>query len=171
MNKFIASALFLAPMVCMNVYADNTTVACDALKGAVVELTTVAQNAKDKDLEPLIGELHGVLNKTTPGILAALAPLTPEECGNVIGMLSEAPELGALMQAVQPLSEGKAAATVMPMIANEDAAAAAKTISTPAKLQLIDIIANLTKVAVALGADQMAAEMMSCGENTCGAAE
>lgn len=161
MNKYIVSSLFLAPMVCMNVYADNMTVAQDALKGAVVELTTVAQNSKDKDLAPLIGEVHAVLDKATPGILSALAALTDEERMNLIMGLGQMPELANLEAATQPLSESKAAATVMPLFAGSDATVAITSISTATKLQLIDIIANVTKIAVAMGVDIMAAPMIN----------
>ena len=54
MNKYTFSALFLAPVVCMNVYADNATTAQDTLKSAIVELTELTNNSKDKEVEPLV---------------------------------------------------------------------------------------------------------------------
>ena len=162
MNKHTFSALFLAPVVCMNVYADNATVAQDTLKSAIVELTELTNNSKDKELEPLVADIHALLAKVTPGILSALEPLTDEERMSVIGALSQSPELAALMQAVEPMSESKAAATLMPMVASENPAEAVNSISYACKMQLVDIVANITKIAIGLGADKMAA-VMACG--------
>ena len=162
MNKYTFSALLLAPMVCLTAYADNATTAQDTLKGAIVELTALTNSSKDKEPEPLIADIHALLTKVTPGILCALEPLTDEERMSVIGALSQSPELAALMQAAEPMGESKAAATLMPLVSGENPAAAADAISYGSKMQLIDIVANITKIAIGLGADKMAA-MMSCG--------
>ena len=71
--------------------------------------------------------------------------------------ISEAAEMGALAEAAAPLSEGKAAAVVMPAIAGEeDPMALVNTLSYKTKIQLIDITANLLKISIALGLDSPA---------------
>lgn len=160
MNKFTVTSLFLAPVVCLNVYADATAPAKDALKGTLTELTTLTASAQDKDLEQLITDLHTLLEKNTPGILAALEPLTDEQRMSVIGELAQAPELGELMLTAASLQESKAAASLLPLLAG-DAPVDADVISYGAKMKVIDIVANLTKIAVGLGADKMLATALT----------
>lgn len=164
MNKNTFFALAMAPAICMTAYADNATTAQDTLKGAIIELTELTKASTDKELEPLIADLHALLEKVTPGILTALEPLTDEERMSILGALSGSPELAALMQAAEPMGESKAAAAIMPMMGNNNPAAAVDSISYTAKMQLIDVVANLTKIAIGLGADKMAAMMGSCDE-------
>lgn len=160
MNKFIVTSVLLAPLACMNAYADREAAAEEAMRGALVELSAVAQQAMHKELVPLIGELHAALHPKTEGILHALTALTPEERMVLIANISQSPEMAELIQAVAPLDKSKAAATIEPLMQGKDAAALAAILTTTAKLQLIDIMADLSKIAVALGADQMAAAMM-----------
>ncbi len=164
MDKNTFFALALAPAVCMTAYADNATTAQDTLKGAIVELTELTKASTDKELEPLIAELHALLTKVTPGILTALEPLTDEERMSILGALSGSPELASLMQAATPMSESKAAAAIMPLMKSTNPTTAVDAVSYTAKMQLVDIVANLTKIAIGLGADKMVALMGSCDE-------
>lgn len=164
MDKNTFFALALAPAICMTAYADNATTAQDTLKGAIVELTELTKASTDKELEPLIAELHALLTKVTPGILTALEPLTDEERMSILGALSSSPELASLMQAAAPMSESKAAAAIMPLMESSNPTTAVDAVSYTAKMQLVDIVANLTKIAIGLGADKMVAMMGSCVE-------
>lgn len=168
MNKIACMALALAPVVCMSSYASDEVVAQDALKGAITELTTVVSASKDKELVTLIDELDALLAKVTPDILAKLEPLSDEQRMMIIGSLAQAPELAALMEAAQTLNESKAAATLAPIVSRENPAAAADVLPIASKMKLIDIVANLTKIAIGLGADkmglQMASAMEECGD-------
>lgn len=164
MDKNTFFALALAPAICMTAYADNATTAQDTLKGAIVELTELTKASTDKELEPLIAELHALLTKVTPGILTALEPLTDEERMSILGALSGSPELASLMQAAAPMSESKAAAAIMPLMESSNPTTAVDAVSYTAKMQLVDIVANLTKIAIGLGADKMVAMMGSCVE-------
>lgn len=159
MNKFACMALALAPVVCMSSYASDEVAAQDALKGAISELTTVVSGAKDKELVTLVDELDALLAKVTPDILAKLEPLSDEQRMMIIGSLAQAPELTALMEASQPLGESKAAATLAPILSGENPAAAAEVLPYASKIKLIDIVANLTKIAIGLGADKMGLQM------------
>ena len=166
MNKNFFTALAIAPAFCMSVYADATTDATAALTGAVSELTPVVTNAKDKELVTLIDELHTVLTNVTPNILNKLEPLTEAERMQVIGAISASQELANLMVAAESLNESKAAATIMPVMMSESPTAAANLLPYGSKMKLIDIVANLTKIAVGLGADTMAAAMAEAA-NAC----
>lgn len=161
MNKQALIALFLAPAVCMNVYADNVTTAKTSLQGAMSELATLASNSQQKEIEQVINDLHALLARVTPGILTALEPLTNDERMVLISQLSSTPEFGAMVQAAAPLSQSKAVLTLAPIVNNEDAAGAVNVISYQGKMKLIDIVANLTKISIGLGADQMLATMAS----------
>lgn len=159
MNQYACMALALAPAVCMNSYASDEVVAQDALKGAIVELTALAESAKDKELVTLVDELDALLSKATPDILAGLEPLTDEQRMLLLGSLAQAPELAKLVEAAQTLNESKAAATLMPLMMTENPAAAADVLPFASKMKVIDIIANLTKIAIGLGADKMGLQM------------
>lgn len=159
MNKYACMALALAPVVCMSSYASDEVAAQDALKGAISELTTLVSTSKDKELVTLVDELDALLAKVTPDILAKLEPLTDEQRMMIIGSLAQAPELAALMEASQPLGESKAAATLAPIVSGENPAAAAELLPYASKIKLIDIVANLTKIAIGLGADKMGLQM------------
>ena len=157
MNKYAYITLALAPMACMTVQASPEVTAQDTIKAAITQLTTQLSGAQDKDLATLVADLDAVLSSCTPGILQALEPLTAEQRMNVMAAISEAAEMGALAEAAAPLSEGKAAAVVMPAIAGEeDPMALVNTLSYKTKIQLIDITANLLKISIALGLDSPA---------------
>lgn len=157
-------ALALAPVICMSSYASDEVAAQDALKGAISELTTVVSNAKDKELVTLIDELDALLAKVTPDILARLEPLSDEQRMMIIGSLAQAPELAALTQAAQTLEESKAAAALGPIVAGDNPAAAADVLPYASKMKLIDIVANLTKIAIGLGIDKMGLQMATAVE-------
>lgn len=164
MNKYTYMALALAPMVCMSSYATDEVVAQDALKGAITELTAVVSDSKAKELVTLIDELDALLSKVTPDILTKLEPLSDEQRMTIIGSLAQSPELAALMEASQTLNESKAAATLAPIVSGENPAAAADVLPYASKMKLIDIVANLTKIAIGLGADKLGLQMASAEE-------
>lgn len=154
MNKYTYIALALAPMACITAQATPEVAAQTTIKAAITNLTTQLADAKDKDLPTLISELDALLSRCTPEILTSLEPLTDEQRLAVITGLMQSPELGALMAAVEPLGESKAAATVMPAIGGEtDPASLAASMSLKTKLQAVDITANLLKIALGLGID------------------
>lgn len=154
MNKYTYIALALAPMVCITAQATPEEAAQTTIKAAISNLTTQLADAKDKDLPALISELDALLSRCTPEILTSLEPLTDEQRLTVITGLMQSPELGALMAAVEPLSESKAAATMLPAIGGEaDPAGLAASIPLKTKLQAVDITANLLKIAFGLGID------------------
>ena len=160
-------ALALAPVACMSSYASDEVVAQDALKSAISELTAVVSNAKDKELVTLVDELDALLSKVTPDILARLEPLSDEQRMMIIGTLAQAPELVALMEASRTLEESKAAATLAPLVDGGNPAAAADVLPYGSKMKLIDIVANLTKIAIGLGVDKMGLQMASAMEEAC----
>lgn len=167
MNKFTCMALALAPVVCMSSYASDEVAAQDALKGVITELTTLVSGSKDKELVTLVDELDALLAKVTPDILAKLAPLNDEQRMMIIGSLAQAPELAALMEASQALNESKAAATLAPIISGENPAVATEVLPYASKIKLIDIVANLTKIAIGLGADKMGLQMATAMDEAC----
>lgn len=159
MNKFACMALAFAPVVCMSSYASDEVAAQDALKGAITELTTFVSTSKSKDLVTLIDELDTFLSNVTPNILAKLEPLNDEQRMMIIGVIAQSPELAKLIEASNTLPESKAAATLAPIISGENPAAAAEMIPYTSKFKIIDIMANLTKIAIGLGADKMGLQM------------
>lgn len=165
MTKYTCLALAFAPVVCMSSYASEDVAAQDTLKGAIVELTSLAESAKDKELVTLVDELDALLAKVTPDILARLESLTDEQRMMLIGSLAQSPELAGLMEAVQLLGESKAAATLMPLMTSENAAAAADVLPFASKMKLVDIVANLTKMVIGLGVDKMGLQMTSCARD------
>ncbi len=171
MNKYACMALALAPVVCMSSYASDDVAAQDALKGALSELTTLVSASKDKELVTLVDELDALLAKVTPDILAKLEPLTDEQRMMIIGSIAQSPELVALMEASQSLEQSKTAATLAPILSGENPASAAVLLPYASKIKLIDIVANLTKIAIGLGADKMGLQMASAMEEESGYCE
>lgn len=171
MNKYTYIALALAPMVCITAQATPEEAAQTTIKAAITNLTTQLADAKNKDLPTLISELDALLSRSTPEILATLEPLTDEQRLAVITGLMQAPELSALMAAVESLNESKAAASVMPAIGGAtDPASFAASMPLKTKLQAVDITANLLKIALGLGIDSptvQSAFFPSCGEEEC----
>lgn len=154
MTKHTYLALALAPMACMAVQASPEVTAQDTIKAALTQLTVCLDGAQDKDLPTLISELDAQLSAGTPAILQALEPLTNAQRAGVIQGLMTAPELNALVAAAAPLSEGKAAAALMPTITGEATPTAlSSTLPFKTKLQVIDIAANLLKICIGLGID------------------
>lgn len=154
MTKYTYMALALAPMVCMTVQASPEVAAQDTIKAAITQLTARLNGAQDKDLPALISELDAQLSASTPAILQALEPLTNAQRAGVIQGLMTAPELQALATAAAPLSEGQAAAALMPAIAGDaNPAELAATLPYKTKLQVIDVAANLLKICIGLGID------------------
>lgn len=161
MNKYTYMALALAPMVCMTVQASPEVTAQDTIKTALTQLTARLDGAQDKDLPALISELDAQLSASTPAIVQALEPLTNEQRLSVIQGLMSAPELNALVAAAAPLSEGKAAAALMPTITGEaDPTELSSALPFKTKLQVIDIAANLLKICIGLGIDSPAVHGM-----------
>lgn len=164
MNKYTFFAMAMAPMVCMTVQANPEVAALDSIKAAIRNLTTVVSGAQDKDLPTLVADLDAVLSAAVPGILTQLEPLTDEQRLSVIQGLMQAEELGQLAEGAAPLAEGKAAATVMPAIAGEgDPVALSASLPFKTKTQLVDITANLLKLAIGLGVDSPAVQEMLGG--------
>lgn len=161
MTKYTYMALALAPMVCMTVQASPEVTAQDTIKAALTQLTARLDGAQDKDLPTLISELDAQLSASTPAIVQALEPLTNEQRLSVMQELMSAPELNALVAAAAPLSEGKAAAALMPTIIGEaDPQELAATLPFKTKLQVIDIAANLLKICIGFGIDNPAVHGM-----------
>ncbi len=161
MNKHVFFAMALAPVVCMTAQATPEVAALDSIKAAMRNLTTVVSSAQDKDLPALVAELDAVLSAAVPGILTQLEPLTDEQRLSVIQGLMQAEELGQLVEGAAPLAEGKAAATLMPAIAGEaDPVALSASLPFKTKVQVVDIAANLLKLAIGLGADSPAVQEM-----------
>lgn len=174
MTKYTYMALALAPMVCMTVQATPEVTAQDTIKAALTQLASRLDGAQDKDLPTLISELDAQLAASTPAILQALEPLTNEQRLNVIQGLMAAEELNALVTAAAPLSEGKAATTIMPALSGEaDPAELASALPFKTKLQVIDIAANLLKICIGLGIDspQIHGMFMSSDDDTMGEEE
>ncbi len=161
MNKFACMALAFAPVVCMSSYASDEVAAQNALTSAITELTTVVSASKDKELVTLIDELDALLAKVTPDILVRLEPLNDEQRMLIIGSMAQSPELSALMETAQALPESKAAATLAPIVSGKNPTAAADVLPYASKIKLVDIAANLTKIAIGLGIDKMGLMMTS----------
>lgn len=173
MKSFIASLCIAVPALCMSVHATPETAAQDALKGAIVSLSDCAAASQDKDLPTLIADLNTLLANATPGILATLEPLTNEQKVTVIQAIMVSEEICKLAETSAPLSESKAAATVMPAVAGAaDPMALTAELSMQSKLQLIDIVANVAKIAIGLGVDTPAVlEIIMGGEEAACPAE
>lgn len=164
MNKHTLFAMAMAPMVCMTVQANPEVAALDSIKAAMRNLTTVMSTSQDKDLPTLVADLDAVLSAAVPGILTQLEPLTDEQRLSVLQGLMQAEELGQMMEGAAPLAEGKAAATVMPAIAGEaDPVALSASLPFKTKTQVVDITANLLKLAIGLGIDSPAVQEMLGG--------
>lgn len=169
MKSIFASICIAVPALCMSVQATPETAAQDAIKGAIVNLSDCAAASSDKDLPTLISEVNTILTNVTPGILTALEPLTNEQKVTVIQAIMTSEEIGKLAEATAPLSESKAAATVMPAVAGEaDPMSLTADMTMQTKLQVIDIVANIAKIAIGLGVDTPAVlEMFMGGEEDC----
>ncbi len=165
MNKYAYMALALAPVVCMNAYATPETDAQETVKSAITELTTLVSNAGDKELVILVDELDALLAKVTPEILNKLEGLDDAGRMMLVSSLAQSPELAKLADAAAPLSNSKAATTLAPIVGGENPAAAADLLPYRSKMKLVDIVANITKIAIALGADKMAAAMAGADED------
>ena len=159
MNKFACMALAFAPVVCMSSYASDEVAAQDALISAITELTTVVSTSRDKELVTLVDELDALLTKVTPNILVKLEPLNDEQRMLIIGSMAQSPELTMLMEAAHALPESKAAATLAPILSGKNPAAAAEVLPYASKIKLVDIVSNLTKIAIGLGVDKMGLQM------------
>ena len=145
MNKYTYIALALAPVAGMTVQASPEVTAQDTIKAALTQLATQLSGSQEKDLPSIVAELDSLLASCTPGILQALEPLTAEQRSTVLSSIMQAEEINALAAAAAPLSEGKAAATVMPA-----------SLTPQTKMQMVDITANLLKIGIALGLDSPA---------------
>lgn len=165
MNKYACMALALAPVVCMSSYASDEVTAQDVLKKAISELTALVSSSQDKELVTLIDELDAILTKVTPDILAKLEPLNDEHRTLIIGSLAQMPELTALVEASQSLRESKAAATLAPIVSGENPAAVAELLPLASKMKLVDIVSNLTKIAIGLGADKVGLLVATGGDD------
>lgn len=157
MNKYICMAL--VPLAGMVAQATPEVDAQNTIKATMSSLATLMSSSQDKELPALIADLDSLLAGSTPGILTALEPLTDEQRVAVIMGLMQSPELGAVCEALAPLSESKAAAAVMPAIVGEaDPASIPATLPYKTKLQVVDIAANLLKIAIGLGIDSPACQ-------------
>lgn len=164
MNKYTYFALAMAPVVCMTAQATPEVAALDSIKAAMSELTTLVSTSQDKDLPTLVADLDAVLAAAMPGILAQLEPLTDEQRMSVIQGMMQSEELSKLAEGAAPLSEGKAAATLMPAIAGEgDPVALSASLPFKTKIQVIDIASNLLKLTIGLGIDSPAVQQMLGG--------
>ncbi|MBR3902022.1 MAG: hypothetical protein IKJ29_00010 [Akkermansia sp.] len=173
MNRYTYFALALAPVVCMTAQATPEVAALDSLKAAVRDLTTLVSSSQEKDLPTLVADLDTLLATAMPGILTQLEPLTDEQRLSVIQGIMQSEELGKLAEAAAPLCESKAAAPLMPALSGEgDPVALSASLPFKTKVQVVDIAANVLKLAIGLGVDSpavqgMLGEMMGGGEEDC----
>lgn len=154
MHKYTYITMALAPIACMSSWATPEAAATTAIQSALSEMTTLVNQSAQKDVPAIVSELDALLARTTPGILASLEPLTNEQRMAVIGNIMQAPEIGGLMESVGRLQESPAAAAITPIVdgdADPMTFAATQTLQT--KVKVVDICANLLKIALGLGID------------------
>lgn len=150
MKQYALTSLFAVSCACLYSCSAPEQVTQFAAKETISELTNLVAAHRDSDTATAVSSLHAFLADRTPIIIAAVKDMPVEEKIKLIQEIKQSAELKKLVETAMSISDGKLVKSYTELDDFEPEDIAGK-LSFDTKIQLIEIVADIAKISVALG--------------------
>ena len=153
LKKFAFVAFAAVPALVFTSCSSSEESATSAAKNVVEDLTELVKDNKSASVIDMVAALHEYVEEETPDLIAEFEDLTDAERAAVIVSVLKSDEGKKLLAEIEALSANESVAKVVGK-AMSSGPEELSDFPLETKLQVVDIAANVLKVAVTLGIDK-----------------
>lgn len=152
LKKFAFAAFAAVPALVISSCSPSVESTSDDVKDVLVEIAEILDDNKNESIEDIIDELNDYIADVTPDLVETIAELSPQDRAAVVASLKDCEEFKKFQTAAAGLQSNPQVMKIAGTAMMGDTSAVTE-IPLETKLQMVDIVANLVKIAVAFGPD------------------
>lgn len=153
MNHYAIISMLAAPAACVCSCTSSESVKTFAATEIISELASLIASHKDSDVSVAVNDLHSYLSRRTDFIIVAVKDMSDDDKMKLIQGIKQSEELKKLIEVIMSMEDGKLVKTYTEADdLNPEKIAGDLPFET--KMQLIDIVADIAKISVALGVEK-----------------